>query len=107
MAKDFTKNVLNIVSRIPRGKIMTYTQVAKLSGSPKAYRAVGNILKQNYREHESQLPVIKGQDIPCHRVIRANGIVGGYAKGEKEKEKLLALEGHVIDRHKIKLMNLA
>ena len=57
MERIFTKNVLKIVSEIPRGKLMTYSEVAKLAGSPRAYRAVGNILNRNYREREWQLPL--------------------------------------------------
>jgi len=104
--KDFTIKVINIVAKIPRGKLMTYAQVAEKAGSPRAYRAVGSILNRNYRERQWQLPVIKGKDIPCHRVIRSDGHIGQYAKGMKAKEKLLELEGHVIDKHKIKVMNL-
>lgn len=106
-SKDFTRQVLQIVSHIPTGKLMTYSQVAKKAGSPRAYRAVGNILNRNYREQEWQLPVIRGVLIPCHRVIRADGQVGNYAKGIKAKEELLEKEGHVVDSHKIKLINLA
>ena len=103
---EFTIKVLNIVSKIPHGKLMTYAQIAKKAGSPRAYRAVGSILNRNYREREWQLPVIKGKEILCHRVIRSDGHIGEYAKGMKEKEKLLEQEGHVIDKHKIKLLNL-
>ncbi len=80
---------------------MTYSDVARLSGSPRAYRAVGNILNRNFRERKSQLPIISGEPIPCHRVVRADGNIGGYAKGEKAKEKLLQSEGHKIEKHKI------
>lgn len=72
--KSFTKKVLNVVSEIPRGKILTYKQVAKMAGSPKAFRAVGNILNKNY-----------DPKIPCHRVIRSDGKAGGYNRGEKVK----------------------
>ena len=106
MKNDFTKRVLDIVSHIPRGKLMTYRQVAKQAGSPKAYRAVGSILNRNYRQREWQLPLEDFDPVPCHRVIRTDGYVGGYARGSKEKEKILALEGHVIDKHKIKLPDL-
>lgn len=106
MTNDFTKRVLDIVARIPRGKLMTYSQVAKAAGSPRAYRAVGSILNRNYRQREWQLPLEDFEPVPCHRVIRSDGYVGGYARGNKEKEKILALEGHVIDKHKIKLPDL-
>jgi len=85
---------------------MTYKQVAKEAGSPRGYRAVGNILNQNYREKEWQLPLKELETVPCHRVIRSDGYVGGYAKGVRAKEVLLEKEGHVIDKHKIRLPKL-
>ena len=103
MKKDFTIKVLRIVLKIPRGELMTYSQIAKEAGSPRGYRAVGNILNRNYREKEWQLPFEELEPVPCHRVIRSNGYVGGYARGQREKERILQLEGHVIDKHKIKL----
>lgn len=66
--------------KIPEGKTLTYKEVALLAGSPRAYRAVGNILNQNY-----------DPQIPCHRVIRSDGKLGGYNRGaELKEEKLLA-----------------
>jgi O-6-methylguanine DNA methyltransferase len=69
------------VKKIPKGDTMTYMQVAKLSGSPKAYRAVGNILNKNY-----------DPKIPCHRVIRSDGKIGGYNRGIKVKVEILKIE---------------
>jgi methylated-DNA-[protein]-cysteine S-methyltransferase len=106
MASDFSKKVLKIVAAIPRGKLMTYSQVAREAGSPRAYRAVGSILNKNYREREWQLPLEEFEPVPCHRVIRSDGHLGGYARGPKEKERILKLEGHIIDKHKIKLPDL-
>lgn len=106
MKKDFSRKVLNIVSQIPHGKLMTYSQVAKKAGSPRAYRAVGSILNRNFRERFSQLPLEEFEPVPCHRVIRSDGHLGNYAKGPEEKERLLSLEGHIIDEHKIKLPDL-
>ena len=103
--KDFTKRVLDIVSRIPRGKLTTYSAVAREAGSPRAYRAVGTILNRSYREREWQLPLEDFEPVPCHRVIRSDGFVGGYARGTREKERILQLEGHVIDKHRIRLPN--
>ena len=92
---------------------MTYSEVAKQAGSPRAYRAVGSILNKNYREKEWQLPFsaqgrpASGWDpVPCHRVIRSDGNVGGYARGEKDKERILSLEGHIINNNKIALPRL-
>lgn len=79
---SFTARVLNIVRAIPRGKTMTYQEVAEAAGSPGAARAVGNIMKNNY------LP-----DVPCHRVIRSDGKLGDYNRGgEVKKKELLAKE---------------
>ncbi|MFA5086952.1 MAG: MGMT family protein [Candidatus Paceibacterota bacterium] len=81
MEKNFKDKVLAVVEKIPKGNTMTYKQVAKLAGSPKAYRAVGNILNKNYNPK-----------IPCHRVIRSDGTVGGYNRGTKTKKELLEEE---------------
>lgn len=103
MPKEFTKNVLGIVGKIKRGQLMTYAEVAKLAGSPRAYRAVGSILGRHFRAREWQLPLEAFEPVPCHRVIRSDGYVGGYARGTKAKERILRLEGHVIDNGRIKL----
>ncbi len=82
MQKTFTQKVLEIVRKIPKGKVLTYKQVAKLAGSPNAARAVGSVLKQNY-----------DPKIPCHRVVRSDGVVGEYNRGRVNKIKLLKAEG--------------
>lgn len=79
--ETFAEKVREVVRRIPEGETLTYSQVAKAAGRPLACRAVGNILHKNYD------PVI-----PCHRVIRADGSLGGYNRGVKLKKKLLKLE---------------
>lgn len=104
--KDFTIKVLNIVAAIPRGSLMTYHQVAKLAGSPKAYRAVGSILNRNYRQKEWQLPLDEIEPVPCHRVIRSDGYLGGYARGPQDKARILMLEGHVVDKNRIEFPSL-
>lgn len=71
-----------ITARIPRGKTMTYGEVASLAGSPHASRAVGNILAKNW-----------DPKIPCHRVIRNDGGLGGYNRGSDEKRRILEEEG--------------
>lgn len=82
----FKKKVLNIVKEIPKGQIMSYHQVAKAAGSPRAFRAVGNILAEN-----------RDPKIPCHRVIKTDGKIGGYRWGRKKKINLLQKEGVVIN----------
>ncbi|MDX1608016.1 MAG: MGMT family protein [Candidatus Spechtbacterales bacterium] len=82
---NFTQKVYKIVSKIPKGETLTYKEVARRAGSPKAYRAVGNILNKNYNS-----------SIPCHRVVRANGKPGGYNRGEELKRSLLKKEGVIL-----------
>jgi len=78
----FKEKVLAVVAKIPAGKVLTYKEVAALAGSPGAFRAVGNILNKNY-----------DPNIFCHRVIRSDGQIGGYNRGESEKRRKLRLEG--------------
>ncbi len=78
---DFKEKVLKIVKGIPGGKTLSYKEVAKLAGSPRAYQAVGNILNSNY-----------DPNIPCHRVIRSDGKAGGYNRGKKRKIEILRKE---------------
>lgn len=82
MKNNFKKKVLKTVSKIPKGSTKSYKEVAKLAGSPKAWRAVGNILSHN-----------KDKNIPCHRVILSNGKPGGYRDGKRKKKRLLKKEG--------------
>jgi O-6-methylguanine DNA methyltransferase len=84
MKKTFTQKVYNIVSKIPKGKTLTYKQVAKKAGNEKAMRAVGTILSKNF-----------DAKIPCHRVIRSDGKTGKYNRGEDNKIKLLRKEGAI------------
>lgn len=79
---EFSLRVFEVVKDIPTGEVLTYKQVAELSGRPRAYRAVGNILKKNY---DSQ--------VPCHRVIRSDGGAGEYNRGADNKLILLRQEG--------------
>ncbi len=77
----FQEKVYNIIRTLKAGQVMTYAQVAKMTGSPRAYRAVGNVLNKN-----------TNPEIPCHRVIRSDGNIGGYNKGTKLKLRLLKNE---------------
>ena len=83
MHQSFSNRVLTIVRRIPKGETRTYKQVATGAGNPKASRAVGNILNRIWQTDH-------GQTVPCHRVIRSDGIPGGYAGGiEAKRHRLL------------------
>lgn len=82
MKPTFAQKVYDVVKKIPKGETLTYKEVATLSGNKNASRAVGNILNKNY-----------SKDIPCHRVIRSDGKIGGYNRGSERKNKLLLTEG--------------
>jgi methylated-DNA-[protein]-cysteine S-methyltransferase len=84
---DFEREVLNILTRIPRGEVRTYTWVARQAGRPGAVRAVGNICARN------AVPFV----IPCHRVVPSGGGVGQYAFGSSAKRALLEHEGVAVD----------
>ena len=81
----FTRQVLSIVSRIPVGRVASYGDIAAAAGRPRAYRAVGNIMRTCGRP-----------DLPCHRVIAAAGRLGGYGGNLALKRALLAGEGVVV-----------
>jgi O-6-methylguanine DNA methyltransferase len=87
----WTARVLSIVRRIPPGRVATYGDVAALAGRPRAARAVGNIMRGCGRP-----------DVPCHRVIAANGRLGGYGGNELLKRSLLVAEGITIARSRIR-----
>ncbi len=84
---DFTAKVYAVVAKIPKGSVLTYREVARRAGSPAAARAVGNIMHHN--------PDTK--KVPCHRVVRADGTPGGYARGAAKKIAILRREG-ALDR---------
>ncbi len=79
---NFKNKVFAVVKKIPKGKVLTYKEVARQAGSPGAFRAVGNILNKNY-----------DPKIPCHRVVRSDGKTGGYNRGAANKIKILKKEG--------------
>ena len=83
--KDFSQKVLEIVAKIPRGQTLSYKEVARLAGSPRGWRAVGNILNQNYN-----------RKIPCHRVIHSDKTLGGYNRGTEVKARLLRQEKAIL-----------
>ncbi len=81
----FQQKVYEIVKKIPKGQTLTYKQVAEKIGRPKACRAVGMALNKNY-----------SPDIPCHRVIRSDGKLGGYNRGAELKKEILTKEKAVV-----------
>jgi methylated-DNA-[protein]-cysteine S-methyltransferase len=80
---QFTQRVLRELKKIPYGKVRSYLWIGKRLGHTMAARAVGQAVKRN------PIPII----IPCHRVIREDGSIGGFSLGEEIKKRLLALEG--------------
>lgn len=78
----FEESVYKAVRRIPRGRAATYAAVAGAVGNPRGARAVGNALNRNIF-----------RSVPCHRVIRSDRSIGGYARGTAEKTKILLREG--------------
>lgn len=83
--KTFSQSVYDVVRAIPEGRVMTYKEVAEKIGRPRSYRAVGTALSKNYNP-----------DIPCHRVVRSDGAVGGYNRGKRNKVAILRKEGAIL-----------
>jgi methylated-DNA-[protein]-cysteine S-methyltransferase len=83
LMRGIAKDVLAETARVPFGRTTTYGTIADKIGRPRASRAVGNALGSN------PIPIV----VPCHRVLRAGGDVGGYAGGPERKRRLLRLEG--------------
>jgi len=84
--QSFSEKVKVVVRKIPKGKTMSYQEVAIAAGNCKAARAVANTMAKNFDE-----------TVPCHRVIRSDGSIGGYNRGgEKAKIDLLKSEGAVL-----------
>jgi len=82
MPTEFEKKVYLAVSKIPSGEVRSYKWVASKIGRPKAYRAVGNALNKNPYAGK----------VPCHRVIKSDGSIGGFAKGIRCKRQMLKKE---------------
>ncbi len=86
---EFKDSVRAIVQKIPKGQVLTYKEVATRAGHPNAARAVANIMAKNF-----------DPNIPCHRVIRSDGSLGGYNRGGTEvKRSILQKEGYRINQH--------
>ena len=89
----FSEKVYALCKKVPRGKVTTYAEIAKQLNT-KAYQAIGQILKRN-----PYAPII-----PCHRVIKSDGTLGGFfGRNIKQKMNLLTEEGIIIEKGKIDL----
>jgi len=91
---NFAARVLNLVRRIPPGRVATYGDIARLAGHPGAARAVGNIMRTARRP-----------DVPYHRVIAAGGRLGGYGGREALKKALLVAEGVTVTEMRIRSLS--
>ena len=87
---NFNNRCYKIVSCIPKGKISTYGDIARVLGT-KAYQAVGNAMAKN--------PNLIS--VPCHRVIKSDGSIGGYALGTSKKITLLKKEGIIVKKDRV------
>ena len=92
MMSPFYEKCYAVLRKVPKGKVTTYHEIARALNS-KAYRAVGSAMHNN-----PYAPIV-----PCHRVINADGSLGGFASGLKNKIKLLKSEGIEIRNNKIDL----
>ncbi len=90
---EFQSRVLKLVSTIPVGNVTTYKELARALGRPRAHRAVANALAKNPH-------LVK---IPCHRVVRSDGRIGGYKLGILQKARLLAAESVEVRNKKVDL----
>ena len=75
---DFSEKIRAVVRTIPKGSVLTYTEVAERAGNPKAARGVANVMAANY-----------DPTVPCHRVIRSDGGLGGYNRGGIDAKRLI------------------
>ena len=89
---SFTTQIYDLLRQVPKGKITTYKALAEALNT-KAYQAVGNAMNKNPYAPE----------VPCHRVVKANGEIGGFASGTKKKIEMLKKEGIIIENGKIYL----
>jgi len=92
----FEEKVWRACAKIPRGEVSTYKLIAKAIGKPKSARAVGNALNKNKNLKK----------VPCYRVVKSDGSVGGYARGQKKKIKMLIADGIKIKNKKIQNLGL-
>jgi len=88
----FKEKVFEAAKKIPKGTVSTYKKIAITIRRPKAYRAVGNALNTNINKN-----------VPCHRIIKSDGTLGGYRRGLKRKKEILIKEGVEIKNDKIDL----
>jgi methylated-DNA-[protein]-cysteine S-methyltransferase len=86
LSRGFTQRILQATAKVPFGELATYRDVAEKAGNVRAVRAAGNALGSNH------MPIV----VPCHRIVRTGGALGGYTGGLERKEFLLKLEGVLL-----------
>lgn len=86
LSQGFRRTVLHKLVEVPYGHTVSYKELAELAGNPKASRATGTAMATN------PIPLV----VPCHRVLRSGGKIGGYGGGLDAKVWLLRLEGHAL-----------
>src|ERR671920_1154901 len=87
-----SKNVYDLLTKIPIGKVSAYGDIAKALGHPGASRAIGRIIASNPN------PIV----VPCHRVVKSNGEIGGFMYGENIKKEILEKEGIEVENRAVK-----
>jgi len=107
MEKTFRDKIYELLKKVPKGKVTTYKDLANALET-KAYRAVGTAMNKNessYCNKKGSFISFKKEKekllIPCHRVVNANGDLGGFAQGNSVKIKLLKKEGIEVKNNKI------
>ena len=92
---DFRSRVLAAVRRIPPGRVSTYGDVAALAGSPRAWRAVGTVLRE-----------CRDAATPCHRVVGSGGALGGWTGFIEAKRERLRAEGLDVTLRRVRRFNI-
>ena len=92
MEKSFAERCYAVLLKVPKGKVTTYGEIARVLGS-KGHRAVGNAMNKNPYSPK----------VPCHRVVKSNGEIGGFAFGIKNKIEILKTEGVDVVNGKVDL----
>ena len=90
-----SKNVYDLLAKVPLGKVSTYGDIAKALGHPGASRAIGRIIANNPN------PIV----VPCHRVVKSSGEIGGFMYGENMKKEILEKEGIEVENRIVKNFN--
>jgi methylated-DNA-[protein]-cysteine S-methyltransferase len=94
LSTGFRRQILDELTKVPYGQVVSYRELATAAGNPKASRAVGSAMATN------PLPIV----VPCHRVIRTDGSIGQYGGGVPMKQALLALEGATLPKGQLPML---